>query len=53
VIGTTTGTTKNVDSALDYAKRGLLKQICEVRPLSKMPESVEQLRRGGARKNCH
>ena len=41
-----TGTMKDVDAALDYAKHGVLKQICEVRPLSKMPESVEQLRRG-------
>jgi propanol-preferring alcohol dehydrogenase len=37
---------KDVDKALDYVKRGFLKQICEVRPLSKMPESIEQLRRG-------
>jgi propanol-preferring alcohol dehydrogenase len=35
VIGTMTGTMKNVDSALDYAKRGLLKQICKVRPLAR------------------
>jgi alcohol dehydrogenase, propanol-preferring len=46
VTGTMTGTMKDVDSALDYAKRGLLSQICEVRPLSKMPESLQQLRRG-------
>ena len=46
VIGTMTGTMKDVDKALDYVKRGFLKQICEVRPLSKMPESIEQLRRG-------
>lgn len=32
--------------ALQYAQRGLLKQICEVRGLSEMPESVQQLRRG-------
>jgi propanol-preferring alcohol dehydrogenase len=33
-------------AALEYAQRGLLKQICEVRGLSKLPESVQQLRRG-------
>lgn len=32
--------------SLEYAQRGLLKQICEVRGLSQMPESVQQLRRG-------
>jgi D-arabinose 1-dehydrogenase-like Zn-dependent alcohol dehydrogenase len=46
VTRTMTGTMKDVDKALDYAKRGLLKQICEVRPLTQVPESVKQLRRG-------
>ena len=31
--------------ALEYAQRGLLKSICEVRGLSQLPESVQQLRR--------
>ncbi|KAH8678069.1 chaperonin 10-like protein [Xylariales sp. PMI_506] len=46
IMGSMTGTRETTDAALDYAKRGLLKQICEVRPLSQLPESVEQLRRG-------
>lgn len=46
IMGTMTGTLKDVDEALDYAKRRLLQDICEVRPLSEMPESVQQLRRG-------
>lgn len=33
-------------AALDFAKRGLLKGIAEVRGISQMPESVQQLRRG-------
>lgn len=33
-------------SALEYARRGQLKQICEVRGWSEMAESVQQLRRG-------
>ena len=32
-------------AALDYARRGLLQPICEVRGLSRFAESVQQLRR--------
>jgi propanol-preferring alcohol dehydrogenase len=32
--------------ALDYARRGLLHDISEVRPMRRIAESVEQLRRG-------
>jgi len=46
VIGTLVGTMRDTQAALEYAQRGLLKQIAEVRPLSKMPESVKQLHRG-------
>jgi propanol-preferring alcohol dehydrogenase len=33
-------------AALEYARRGQLKPIHEVRGLSAMPEAVQQLRRG-------
>lgn len=46
VIGSLVGTMQDTASALDYAKRGLLKPISEVRGLSKFSESVEQLRKG-------
>jgi propanol-preferring alcohol dehydrogenase len=46
IMGSMTGSRKTTDAALDYARRGLLQQICEIRPLSQLPESVEQLRRG-------
>jgi len=46
VIGSLVGTMQDTAMALQYAQRGLLKQICEVRGLSQMPESVQQLRRG-------
>ena len=46
VIGTLVGTMQDTAAALEYAKRGLLKPISEVRGMSKFAESVEQLRRG-------
>lgn len=46
VIGSLVGTMQDTAKTLEYAQRGLLKQICEVRGLSEMPESVQQLRRG-------
>lgn len=46
IVGTLVGTMQDTAAALDYARRGLLKSVCEVRPMSKMPESVQQLRRG-------
>jgi len=46
VIGSLVGTMQDTAKSLEYAQRGLLKQICEVRGLSQMPESVQQLRRG-------
>ncbi|KAI7067501.1 alcohol dehydrogenase [Hortaea werneckii] len=46
IIGTLVGTMQDTAACLDYARRGLLKQISELRPMSAMPESVQQLRRG-------
>lgn len=46
VIGTLVGTMQDTASCLDYAKRGLLKSISEVRGKSEWAESVQQLRRG-------
>lgn len=41
-----TGTMQDTASALDYAKRGLLKPIHEVRGTGRWDESVQALRRG-------
>jgi len=46
VKGTLVGSMKDTHIALDYARRGLLKQICEVVPLKEMPAAVERLRKG-------
>lgn len=46
IIGTLVGTMQDTAATLGYAKRGLLKSVCEVRGMSAMPESVQQLRRG-------
>lgn len=46
IMGSLVGTMSDTAAALEYARRGLLQSICEVRPLSAMPESVQQLRRG-------
>jgi len=46
VIGTLVGTMQDTASCLDYARRGLLKGISEVRGKSQWAESVQQLRRG-------
>lgn len=46
IIGTLVGTMQDTAATLDYARRGMLKSICEVRGMSQMPESVQQLRRG-------
>ena len=46
IMGTLTGTMRDTDLALDYARRGLLSDISEVRGLGRLAESVEQLRRG-------
>lgn len=46
ITGTIVGTMQDTAAALDYARRGLLKPIHEVRGLSEWPESVQQLKRG-------
>ena len=46
VIGSLVGTMADTAACLDYAKRGLLKPIHEVRGKSQWAESVQQLRRG-------
>lgn len=46
VMGSLVGTMQDTAMSLEYAQRGLLKQICEVRGLSQFAESVQQLKRG-------
>ncbi|KAL3441278.1 alcohol dehydrogenase [Aspergillus insuetus] len=46
IKGTLVGSRKDVAAALDFARRGLLKQICEVYPIGRLPEAVERLRNG-------
>ena len=46
VIGSLVGTMQDTASCLEYAQRGLLKGISEVRGRSQWAESVQQLRRG-------
>lgn len=46
ITGSLVGTMQDTAACLEYAQRGLLKQICEVRGMSAFPESVQQLKRG-------
>lgn len=46
ITGSIVGSMNDATCCLGYAQRGLLKQISEVRSLSQLPESVNQLRRG-------
>ncbi|KAL2827375.1 chaperonin 10-like protein [Aspergillus cavernicola] len=46
IKGTLVGSRRDVAAALDFARRGQLKQICEVYPIDRLPEAVEKLRRG-------
>ncbi|TPX12773.1 uncharacterized protein E0L32_000950 [Thyridium curvatum] len=46
VIGTLVGTMQDTAACLEYARRGLLKGVCEVRGRSRWAESVQELRRG-------
>ena len=46
VKGTLVGSRSDTAAALDFARRGQLKQICEVYPIDRLPEAVEKLRRG-------
>jgi propanol-preferring alcohol dehydrogenase len=45
-MGTKVGSLLDTTRALEFAARGLLKPICEVFPLAKMPDAVEKLRSG-------
>lgn len=44
VKGTLVASMRDVSEALDLARRGILKQICEVWPFQKLPEAIEKLR---------
>ncbi|KAL3481349.1 chaperonin 10-like protein [Aspergillus californicus] len=44
--GTLVGSRHDTVKALDFARRGKLRQICEVYPIDRLPEAVEKLRRG-------
>ncbi|KAH7069217.1 chaperonin 10-like protein [Paraphoma chrysanthemicola] len=46
VTGTAIGTQKDALEVLDFARRGLLQDISEARPLSMLPQSVKELRAG-------
>lgn len=46
IMGTLVGTMQDTASALEFARRGLLRPIHEVRGLGAWPESVQQLKRG-------
>lgn len=46
IIGTLVGTMQDAACCLEYAKRGLLKGVSQVRGRSEFNESVQQLRRG-------
>ena len=46
VTGSVVGSMQDAQATLEYARRGLLKPICEVRGLSRFAESVQQLKRG-------
>ncbi|KAJ6114648.1 Polyketide synthase enoylreductase [Penicillium sp. IBT 16267x] len=46
IKGSLVGSRSDTAAALDFARRGLLKQISEVYPISRLPEAVEKLRNG-------
>ncbi|KAJ5773760.1 Polyketide synthase enoylreductase [Penicillium paradoxum] len=46
IKGTLVGSRKDTAMALDFARRGMLRQISEVYPVNRLPEAVEKLRRG-------
>ena len=43
---TLVGTRQDTAKALDLAKRGLLKQVCTIYPLDKLPQAVKDVREG-------
>ncbi|KAE8420298.1 glycosyl hydrolase family 76-domain-containing protein [Aspergillus pseudocaelatus] len=48
VKGTLVGSRQDTIAALDFARRGKLRQICEVYPIDRLPEAVEKLQKGQA-----
>lgn len=46
IMGTAMGSQKDATELLEFARRGLLTDICEVRGLSALPQSVEDLKKG-------
>ncbi|GLA00609.1 hypothetical protein AnigIFM60653_009359 [Aspergillus niger] len=46
IKGTLVGSRSDVAASLDLARRGHLKQICEVYPIDELPEAVKRLRTG-------
>ncbi|KAJ5486789.1 hypothetical protein N7530_001089 [Penicillium desertorum] len=46
IKGTLVGSRSDTAMALDFARRGALRQISQVYPLNRMPEAVEKLRKG-------
>ena len=46
VQGTLVSSMADVDRTLDFARRGLLKPICTVYPMSRFDEAVQKLKRG-------
>lgn len=46
IKGTLVGSRRDTAAALDFARRGMLKQISEIYPINRLPEAVEKLRRG-------
>lgn len=46
LTGSIVGSMQDAAACLEYARRGLLQSICEVRGLGRFAESVQQLKRG-------
>jgi D-arabinose 1-dehydrogenase-like Zn-dependent alcohol dehydrogenase len=46
IKGTLVGSQRDTAAALDFARRGMLRQISEVYPINRLPDAVEKLRRG-------
>lgn len=44
VKGTMVGNRRDTAKALDFARRGVLKSICEVYPIDRLPEAVDRLK---------
>lgn len=46
IKGTLVGSRSDTAAALDFAKRGMLRQISEIYPINRLPEGIEKLRKG-------